>query len=105
MEMLKDSPLTGEKDLWWEMAFADTVVDLFDELTWGCSNYAPLVNLVHQKSGLHALYQQRCKNYVQMTALTASTNVKEGRRSDRANTLSCVMRKFNRKVAMAASKL
>jgi hypothetical protein len=31
-----------------------------------------------------------------MAALTASTNVNEGRRSDRSNALSYIMRPFNR---------
>jgi len=40
-----------------------------------------------------------------MAALTDSTNVGEGRRSDRANALSYIMRDFNRKATLEVAKI
>ena len=103
--MLCDTLLSVHKDLWWKMAFADDVVDLFDSETWSTVDYEPLVDLVHHKIAPHALHQQRCENHVQMAALTASNNVGEGRRSDRANALSYIMRAFNRKAVLEVKTL
>ena len=50
--MLCDTLLSVHKDLWWKMAFADDVVDLFDIETWSNVDYEPLVELVHQKAPL-----------------------------------------------------
>ena len=98
--MLKDSLLTDQKELWWKMADADQVVNLFDTSTWDDADYEPLVCLIHQKVVPHALHQQRCENHVQMAAYTASTNVREGRRTDRANALSYIVRAFNREAVI-----
>ena len=67
-------------------------------------NYEPLAELVHQTVATHALHQQRCENYVQMAALTASTNVGEGRRTHRSNALSRIMRGFNHESSHDISK-
>ena len=82
------------------MADADEVVNLFDKSTWDDADYEPLVCLIHQKVVPHALHQQRCENHVQMAAYTASTNVREGRRTDRANALSYIVRAFNREAVI-----
>ena len=96
-DMLKDALLSVQWDLWMQMAFAEEVVDLFDRSTWATHDYEPLLDLVHANIAPHALHQQRCENHVQMAALTASNNVGEGRRSDRAAALSYLMRDFNMK--------
>ena len=88
-----------------EKAFAEEVVDLFDEESWAVVNYTRLVDLVHQRIATHPLHQQRCENYVQLAALVSSTNVSEGRRSDRSNALSCLMRPFNQESALRATQL
>ena len=84
-EMLADPLIVCQWDLWMKMAFAEEVVDLFDEDSWAGVDYTPLVDLVHQWIATHPLHQQRCENYVQLAALVASTNVSEGRRLDRLN--------------------
>ena len=103
-EILKDSLLTIEKDLWWKMGHAYVVVDLFDCSKWDGVNYEPLVDLVHQKVATHPLHQQRYENYVQMAALTASTNVGEGCCTHRSNARFRVMRGFNHEASHDASK-
>ena len=56
--MLTDSLLTDQKELWWKMADADEVVDLFNKSTWIEDDYEPLVSLIHQKVVPHELHQQ-----------------------------------------------
>ena len=72
-EMLKDSLLCAEKDLWWKMAFANQLVDLFDTSTWCGTDYEPLVDLIHGMVVPHAVHQQLAENYVQAAALVSST--------------------------------
>ena len=96
---LKDPLIANKKDLWFEMASADVVVDLFNTSTWNGSDYEPLLDLVHKIIVPHALHQQRCENFVQLAALVASNNTGEGRRSYRAAGLSCIVRSFNRHAA------
>merc|ERR1712194_816519 len=48
--------------------------------------------------------RQELHNHVQMAALTASTNVGEGRRSDRSAALSRRMRPFNRDAVLEAKE-
>ena len=98
-EMLKDSLILDFKELWWKMAFADVVVDLFETSTWEGVDYEPLLNITHAKIAPHAVYQERCKNYVQMAALTASNNVSEARCSNRSVAILFLMRDFNRESA------
>ena len=38
-EILKDDLIVDQKDLWWEMGFSDSVVDLFDVSTWNDVDY------------------------------------------------------------------
>ena len=99
-EMLADPLIVCQWDLWMKMAFAEEVVYLFDEESWAGVDYAPLVDLVHQRIATHPLHQQRCENYVQLAALVSSTNVSEGRRSDRLNALLLLMRPFNQESAL-----
>ena len=56
-EMLKDSLILDFKELWWKMAFADIVVDLFETSTWEGVDYAPLLNIIHAKIAPHAVHQ------------------------------------------------
>ena len=41
-EMLKDSLISEQKDLWQKMAFADAVINLFDMSTWSDVDCDPL---------------------------------------------------------------
>ena len=76
-EMLKDYLLCAEKDLWWKMAVANQVVDLFDMSTWCGTDYEPLVDLIHNIVVPHPVHQQLAESYVQAAALVSSTNVEE----------------------------
>ena len=42
-DLLKDPLIANKKELWFEMASADVVVDLFDTSTWNGSDYEPEV--------------------------------------------------------------
>ena len=55
-EMLKDNLVSEQRELWWKMIFADKVVNLFDALTWDGVDYEPLVNLIYNTIGPHALH-------------------------------------------------
>ena len=68
-------------------------------------DYEPLVDLIHQKITPHALHQQRCKNHVQMEALTANYNVGEGCRSNQVNALSYIMQDYNRKATFEVAEI
>ena len=76
---------------------------LFNESTWSSDGYGPFVSPIHQKVVPHDLHQQRYENHVQMTALTTSTNVSEGRRACPVNALLYSMRAFNRKAVIELS--
>ena len=86
------------------MAFANQLVDLFDTSTWCGTDYEPLVDLIHRMVVPHAVHQQLAKNYVQAAALVSSTNVEEGRRSNRVNAISYVVQGFNKKSAEEVSQ-
>ena len=68
-----------------------------DKSTWGDVDYEPLLDGIWKDIGIHSHHQQRCENYVQMSALIAKTLVGEARRTWRAIALSAVMRPFNQK--------
>ena len=90
-DMLRDPLVVCQWDLRMKMAFAEDVVDLFDNDSWKGVDYTPLVDLVRQRIANHPLHQQRCENHVQIAGLVASTNEGEGRRSDQSNVLKFIM--------------
>ena len=95
-EILNDQLIVKCKDLWWQMASAEKIVDLFNASTWCGVDYNPLVNLVHRQIALHPIHQQLVENHVQMAALVATTYVEEDRRTWRAMSLSKIMQPFNK---------
>ena len=50
-----------------------------DKSTWGDVDYEPLLDGIWKDIGIHSHHQQRCENYVQMSALIAKTLVGEAR--------------------------
>ena len=81
LEILKDPLIVELKDLWWQMASADTTVDLYNNSNWCDVNDDPLVIVIHHMIAIHSIHQQRLENHVQMAAHVASTHVGEDRRS------------------------
>ena len=75
------------------LAASDTHVDLLG------GNIAeplrPLSEGIWKQVLIHAVHQQRCENYVQLSGLIALTGVGEARRSCRAVIVSDVIRRFN----------
>ena len=55
----------------------------------------PLSEGIWKQILVHAVHQQRCENYVQLSGLIALTGVGEARRSCRAVIVSDVIRRFN----------
>lgn len=90
-----------------KLAMADEVVclfDIFDDVftpgsidksTWADEDYEPLLDGMWQDILPHAHHQQRCENYVQMTALISKQLAKEARRTWRVIAVSTLIRHFN----------
>ena len=63
-DLLKYPLIVKEKELWFEMASADVVVDLFDTSNSSGNDFEPLLDLIHKRIVPHALHQQRCENHM-----------------------------------------
>ena len=66
-----------------------------DRKTWEGVDYTSLVDGIWRTISIHAHHQQRCENFVQMSALIARTMVGEARRTWRAIAISATIRRFN----------
>ncbi len=81
----------------------DIAVHLFDKLdngladtsSWGYHDYKSLLDNIWRMIAIHSHHQQRCENFVQMSALISKTKVKEARRTQQAIAILLVIRRFN----------
>ena len=55
----------------------------------------PLQEAIIREIYIHAIHQQRCENYVQLTGLISQTGVGETRRTNRAIIVANIIRRFN----------
>ena len=72
---------------------SETPVDLFG--TGVPDALKPLRDAIWSQVSIHAIHQQRCENYVQLSGLISLTGVGEARRSCRALAISSIIRRFN----------
>ena len=63
-----------------------------DRKTWEGVDYTSLVDGIWRTISIHAHHQQRCENFVQMSALIARTMVGEARRTWRAIAISATIK-------------
>lgn len=80
-EIIEDPVIKNKIDLLQKMTLAEDTVDLFDDSTWDREDYEPLVDVTHKPIVIHAIYQHRAENHIQLAALVARTNVQEDRRT------------------------
>ena len=66
-----------------------------DKSSWGEIDFGPLVDDIWRKIGIRSHHQQRCENYVQMAAMIAKTLLGEKRRTQKAITVSGIVRPCN----------
>ena len=98
MEILEDPLIKNNQTLLWQMAAADTPVDLFERgerKTWNGVNYSPMVKVVHEEIAPHMSQCQRVESHVQTNAIVSRTNVGEARRTSRATVHTALHRTFN----------
>jgi hypothetical protein len=68
---------------------------LGDTSSWGYHDYGSLLDNIWMMIAIHSHHQQRCENFVQMSALISKTKVKEARRKQWAIAILLVIRRFN----------
>ena len=66
-----------------------------DKSTWSDVDYEPLLDGIWREIGIHSHHQQRCGTYVQMVALIAKMLVHEAWWTQRAISVSTIIRRFN----------
>ena len=91
-------PFVSENDeLLWEMAEAETPVDIHDETTWNGIDYTPIAELIHQVAGAASSQGQMIENHVQGAGRASHNNRGEVMSTCLASANSLVVRSYNEK--------